>query len=64
MQGPTSEFVYKLLKCDDSKKLVNCTEPNFLVVLFIVRCVVALILETEDKIIKCDNSNESYCSIF
>ena len=63
MQGPTSEFVYKLLKCDDSNQLVNCTEPNILVVGFIVLCVVALSLETEDEIIECDNSNESYCSI-
>ena len=63
MQGATSEFVYKLLKCDDSNQLVNCPEPNFLVVGFIVLCVLALILETEDGIIECDNSNESYCSI-
>lgn len=29
MQGPTSEFVYKLLKCDDSKKLAELSRSAF-----------------------------------
>ena len=39
---------------------MNATEQYFPVVLFIMLYLVVVTSESVDKIIKCDNSNESY----
>ena len=39
---------------------MNATEPYFPVVLFVMLYKVALTFESEDVILKCDHSNESY----
>ena len=41
----------------------NSTEQYFLVVLFIMLYKVVLTFESEDEILKCDHSNESYWAV-
>ena len=42
---------------------MTATERYFPVVLFIMLCKVILTLESVDKILKCDHSNESYWAV-
>ena len=42
---------------------MKATEQYFSVVLFIFLCNEVLTFESVDEILKCDHSNESYCSV-
>ena len=55
----TFAFVDEILKCDIQMK---ATEQYFLVILFIMQCVV-LTFKFVDEILKCDHSNESYWAV-
>ena len=47
----------EIIKCDHQLK---ATKQYFPVVLFIILCKVLLIFESQNEVLKCDHSDESY----